>query len=177
MVRPIRDELATDFVRLLFEGKNVKIEDAHITHILRLVGPPIPYFVQIMVDKISEENQYYGKPLTPELIDRVYRDSLLGTAAKTDFQHYYSRLKEYYLQDEIAARELLKTLARAGSVSHEGLYNQYVSIVGNSAEKDAFCRLLATLENDFYIVRQDETGEYCFLCPPLKDWWLRYYGF
>jgi uncharacterized protein len=176
-VRPMRDELAPDFVKRLFAGRDVEVGSEHIDYILNLVGPPIPYFVQIMVDKIAEEHLYYSKPLTLELIDRVYRDSLLGTAAKTDFQHYYSRLKEYYPQDERAARELLKALAQAGSVPREALYTLYVNSVGNSADKDAFCRLLATLENDFYIVREDGTDEYCFLCPPLKDWWLRYYGF
>lgn len=176
-VRPIREDLAADLVKLLFAGRKVRVPDSGVAHILRLIGPPIPYFVQIMVDKVSEEHLYYGKPLTPELIDRVYRDILLGNAAKTDFQYYYSRLKEYYPQDESAARELLKALAQASSVPREALYTLYVDAVGHSADKEAFCRLLATLENDFYIVRQDGSDDYCFFCPPLKDWWLRYYGF
>lgn len=176
-VHPIREDQASTFVKLLFLGKKIKVGDAEIAHILRLVGPPIPYFVQIMVDKIGEEHLYYRKPLTSDLIDHVYQDSLLGSAAKTDFQHYYSRLKDYYPKDESAARELLKALAQRGSLPQDELFTMYVSVVGHTAERDAFCRLLATLENDFYITRSGDTGHYGFLCPPLKDWWLRYYGF
>ncbi len=74
VVGPIRDDLAPGFVRLLFAGKGVEIGDAEVARILRLVGPPIPYFVQIMVDKISEEHLYYHKPLTLDL----YRSRVQG---------------------------------------------------------------------------------------------------
>jgi hypothetical protein len=49
--------------------------------------------------------------------------------------------------------------------------------MGEPATEDGFARLIATLENDFYIRCLSTDRGYYFASKILCDWWRRYYAF
>lgn len=149
-------------------------------HMLALIGPPIPYFIQLFVDRLAAAaSERHAGTVDRGLVDSVYQQDVLGPVSKGYFQHYYDRLRHYNKPEEAAAKELLKQLALAEEqgVARDQPSLTYRREMGEAATHDDFAQLLADLENDFYIVYRHEDERYVFACKILCDWWRRYYAF
>jgi hypothetical protein len=154
-VGPFSEGDGRAFISALLE-KEGGIRDmpaATIDALLKTIGPPIPYFIQILLREcLYLMPSHDPASLSKTLIQKAYQEGVLGPANRTYFQHYYTRLKEYYDHDlEMAAKKLLVEVAREGSV------------------------LMSDLENDFYLTYDSQTGAYTFAIKLLRDWWIRYY--
>jgi hypothetical protein len=77
---------------------------------------------------------------------------------------------------EKAAKMILRGLAGGGSLTKDVCFQFYKKAAGNKAEIDGYNRLMADLENDFYIIYEAGSNRYDFASKLLRDWWLRYYG-
>jgi hypothetical protein len=141
---------------------------------LELVGPPIPYFIQVLASEVIKECK--KKRVTPKAIEEIYHNSLLGASCKTYFQHYYDRLKHYDIQSERAAKKLLRELSLAGEIERDQCYQMFLKETQQQADIDGFNNLMSDLENDFYIRFLAETNSFVFFSKILRDWWLRYYS-
>ena len=115
--------------------------------------------------------------ITPKKIEQLYRDKVLGMDCKTYFDHYYARLHEYYPpHEEAAVKRILRELAVVEQMTRDACYQFYRERVGDRADLEVFNRLMADLENDFYIRFDADAHRYEFACKLLRDWWLRHYG-
>lgn len=178
-LQPFDLPTAAGFVETMFDTRNVPLGTSACERILELVGAPIPYLLAVFLESIFERAQVRGGTVTPELVDAAFSDDLLGGGTALVFRHYWSRLKQYYSDEEAtAARALLDLMSRAeGTVLLDTLYHAYLRVLNRETSQDAhdaFARLLLKLDNDFYITQRD--GECAFLSRVLKLWWQRHYG-
>lgn len=179
-LKPFDPATSADFVATMFDSRGVDLTDSVAPQIQDLVGAPIPYLLAVFLESIFERARTTDGAVTPELVEAAFTDDLLGGGTALVFRHYWSRLKQYYTNEEAAgARALLGIMSRAdGTVGRDTLFQVYLQTLGRQASQesnDDFVRLLQKLDNDFYIVEQD--GGYTFLSRVLKLWWKRYYGY
>ncbi len=169
-------ETAKSFLNFLLKGKRVKISNPAKAELLYLIGPPIPYFIQVFVSQIINKYSGRNKQSRKNDINSIYENEILGVTCKSYFQIYYDRLKHYDKQNENTAKVILKNLAIVGEVKRTVLYQVYLKETQQTKNVDGFNNLMSDLENDFYIkfIPQNET--YIFFSKILKDWWRRYYS-
>jgi hypothetical protein len=143
----------------------------------QLIGPPVPYFIQLFVAQISLEAGLAGKEITPSDVTAVYQKRLLGPTCHKYFDYYRQRLKRYGTAAERAAIAILREIAGAatGRVSESVLYAMYEKSRRKGATEVEFREIMADLECDWYVTLDTTTNEYCFLLPMMKAWWERYY--
>lgn len=181
-VGPFSDENATKFIKALLGGAGKEIEDDISEAIIKQIGSPIPFFIQIMVVALLRESRNLKRDITPEFVEEVYEKYLLGVDYKSEFDHYHLRLSEYYVdiggqKDIVAvAKAILTELSMQNSIPKVKLYDLYLHNTEQSADVDGFGCLMALLEDEFYLEYDPETEEYCFLSKLLKDWWYRHFG-
>ena len=178
-IREFSDETAKGFIKALLqkESGGKKPSPELLETFLRIVGPPIPYFLQILVRESLNEMERQGeKRLSEEIIKAAYQDGVLACYNRTYFEHYYERIENYYNQGlaEIA-KALLSELAQVGSLSQKELWDIYMQRTQGKGNEDEFSYLLSDLENDFYIVHDAADKRYRFATKVLQDWWLRYH--
>lgn len=176
-VREFSDSSARKFIKVLLHSAGVKKVPRTIPDkILETIGVPIPFFIQILVRESLNEMEHQGKhTLTEEIIAQAYENRLLTAYNRTYFEHYYERLKDYY-SSEMAdvAQTLLTEIARRGSLIKQELWTQFQNQMQGRGDEATFSYLLSDLENDFYLVREQQT--FRFATKVLRDWWLRYHA-
>ena len=167
------------FIKELLESEDITPEEEALKKILEIIEVNIPYFIQVLIATLSIEVLYLQtKKITPELVEKVYQNRVLGVESRTYFEQYYQRINEYYDHKEAkAAKLILKNLSRAGKLSRKELFDIYVQATSDPEDEEGFNHLMADLENDFYVKPEAENGEYEFITKVLRDWWRRYYGF
>jgi len=144
--------------------------------ILELIGPPVPYYIQILVSEMVKETRLENVRISPEQAVRVYKKRVLGVACKTYFDDYYQRLSRYYApQDEMLVKTLLRALAEVNSISSRNLFNLYMDISSQEGNYEDFALLMNDLVRDFYAEFDTENHTYSFASKVLKDWWLIHY--
>jgi len=170
---------AAEFLKQLLKSRTLKLSRASQAKILELIGTPIPYFIQMFVAAIVMDQANGLTRIGPRKIEEIYMNRFLGTVYKTNFQHYYDRLRYYERSQEDSAKAILKELALAHphTVRKNQLRTIYRKTVGESATDDDFNQLMTNLENDFYIRHGKTHDEYIFASKVLCDWWRRYYAF
>jgi hypothetical protein len=142
-----------------------------------VIGTPVPYFIQVIFSEVHKAYKQDGEPITPKKVGEMYRDKVLGVDCKTYFDHYYTRLRDYYPSyEEKAIKRMLRELAVVGSLTRDACYRFYREKVGDYADLEEFNRLMIDMENDFYIRFDSDARQYEFACKLLRDWWLRHYG-
>jgi hypothetical protein len=174
---PFPPKVAAAFLDALAGSHNISLSQPGKRKMLDLVGTPVPYFLQILFSEATKAHVQDGEPITPEKIERLYHDKVLGVDCKTYFDHYYGRLRDYYQpHEEKATKRILRELAVVGSMTRDAGYQFYKAEVGRQADLEEFNRLMTNLENDFYISFDAGARQYVFACKLLRDWWLRHYG-
>jgi len=166
------------FLEKLLSSRKIRLSKASQNTILKLIGIPIPYFIQVFVSEIAKARAKRKTKIGEKAIQQIYENAVLGTVCKSYFQHYYNRLSQYDKVRESASKVLLKEMALAQApVSRDTLFSLYKRNVGNRGNKEDFIILLSELENDFYIRFLPEENAYRFGSKILCDWWRRYYAF
>jgi len=170
---------AAELLAGLLDARKLKLSRASQCKVLDLVGAAIPYFIQLFVSEIGAAAACGQRTLGPKCLEALYDERVLGAACKTYFQHYYDRLCHYDKPQELAAKEILKTLAIAypEPLSRDHLRGLFRKTQGETAVDEGFARLLGDLENDFYVRQAPGSPGYSFASKILCDWWRRYYAF
>ena len=178
-VGELAPERAPEFLRLLLKSRKVALSAAAQREMLRLVGAPIPYFIQVFVSEVAMAAATGAARIGPKRLREIYADRVLGATCKTYFQHYYDRLRAYERPLEHGAKAMLKALAIAypEPVPRANLRHLLREALGRSAGDDDLIGLLGDLENDFYIRCQSDGEGYAFASKILCDWWRRYCAF
>ncbi|NOQ76634.1 MAG: hypothetical protein GQ475_02345 [Methylococcaceae bacterium] len=180
-----RQEMA-DFVHMMLDEREVKYDQTLTPRMYELLGEPIPYFLQLFTQELFR----YWRRETPEQlnaehVDKVFQHALLGEVAHDKLQHYHSRIKLYYAENEqdIAYEFLDKLSLSDTGISENGLFSHYQRIQTTLSEslnvrgqQQAFKQLLLKLESDFYVSKQDD-GYYQFNSYLLKTWWRKNWAY
>jgi uncharacterized protein len=176
-LEPFTPKVAKNFINELCTTYTLEISDEIKAKMLELIGTPIPYFIQVLFSEIHKSYFQNDEEITLELVEKIYRDKVLGVDCKTYFEHYYGRLHLYYQpNEEKATKKLLRELAVSGNLKKETCFQIYQQINGKKADLEKFSSLMTELENDFYITFNAENNGYEFGSKLLRDWWLRHYG-
>jgi len=174
-VEPFPREVAQKFVAELFESQNQHVDEEVLRQVLQEVEVFVPFFLQLLVSETCKLARDKRVDVSPSLVSEAYRDKLISVESRTYFEHFYSRLKDYYeVSEERAAKAMLRQLALRGELTGQELRNVYLQSVSVPSD-EGFSHLLGDLENDFYLKRQDDV--YKFHTKVLRDWWVRFYGF
>ncbi len=170
LVEPFEPEIAKTFIIELFASNRIDVENNIIDKILDLIGSPVPYFIQLL---ISETKRYRGGDITPQLVEKIYNERILGPTCRFYFEYYEDRLKEYGSINEKGAKVIITELSKAGTLTRDELYNIFM-LATRSNESSKFDDLMSDLEMDFYI-KFGSDNNYSFLSKILSDWWLRWH--
>jgi hypothetical protein len=159
-----KDE-AKDFISRLNVDEKVQFTESHIQYILNKLVWHLPFFIQILVNKINFLVSIEGKQLTNAAIDEAY--NLLIT--ENHFSTWDERLKVYD-EFEDNARRILKLC-----VSPDGRSRNDLLIIFSTkkSEKEKtelmLSKLLEMLQKDGYLA--EHNGKYIFRSPLLRDFW------
>ena len=171
LIEPFDVGTGREFIKELFASDQITVQDNIIDKILDLVGSPVPYFIQLL---ISEIKRHHDGDLTPEIIENIYNERILGPTCRFYFEYYEDRLKEYGLINEKGAKVIITELSKAGSLTKNELYDIF-ALATKSDDVSKFDDLMNDLEMDFYI-KFDADNKYSFLSKILSDWWLRWHS-
>jgi len=156
---------AKDFISRLDVDENVQFTNEHIQYILDKLVWHLPFFIQILAEKINFLICTEGKQLSKDTIDEAYHR--LITENKIYFNSWDERLK-YYNEHEDNARKILKLCVLPIGRSTDYLL---ANLPGHNPET-ILAKLLKMLENDGYLIK-NEDGNYIFRSPLLRDFWHR----
>ncbi|VVB86474.1 Uncharacterised protein [uncultured archaeon] len=171
LIEPFDEETAKEFIKELFKSHQITVKDEIIDKILNLIGSPVPYFMQLL---ISEAKRYQHGNLTPQIIENIYNERILGPTCRFYFEYYEDRLKEYGTINENGGKVIITELSKAGNLTRNELYNIF-ALATKSDESSKFDELMNDLEMDFYIKFDADNKYYSFSSKILSDWWLRWH--
>ncbi|GBU29467.1 hypothetical protein R84B8_03032 [Treponema sp. R8-4-B8] len=159
------DDEAKIFISRLNVDKNVQFSKDHIQYILDKLVWYLPFFIQILVEKINSFVCVDGKQLSNNTIDEAYNRLI----TENHFNTWDERLKEYFEFEE-NARKILKLCAFPNGRSRDDLL---LNLTANKDEKenmeDMLSKLLEMLKNDGYLT--EHNCKYIFRSPLLRDFW------
>jgi len=161
---------AKDFISRLDVNEKVQFTDEHIQYILDKLAWYLPYFIQLLIDKINSMVCYEEKQLSNDTIDEAYNCLI----TENYFITWGERLKEYgELEDN--AYVILKQCASAKSGRSRD--NLIVSLSEKETDKikieKNLASLLSLLQNDGYLMEFE--SKYFFRSPLLRDFWYKRY--
>jgi hypothetical protein len=178
-IGPFSAEDGKSYIRELLrnEGGLKRVTSSIIDKFLVLIGAPVPYFIQILVkESLYEMERRNKKSLIADMITKAYLEEVLGPASRTYFEHYFTRLKDYYDENtEHVAKRLILEVARLERVNKTDLFKLFRQISNGKLKDEAFSYLMTDIENDFYVTYDSTSKSYSFTTNILRDWWLRYY--
>jgi len=179
IVGPFKDDNARLYIKSLYknESKGSNIKDDMVDNIMKTIGTAVPFFIQILLKEcISEMNIAKKSSLDLEIINHAYKETVLGTASRTYFDHFFTRLDDYYDAKLVkVAKRLILELARRESVEKTHLLKIFRSETKGELLDETFSGLMRDIESDFYCLYNIDNETYTFHTKILKDWWLRYY--
>ena len=180
----LTDEDIQTFVADMLSGRSVPFDDDVPQRLVARLGRPIPYFMQIATQNLHRLWKREQHRLAATDVDAVFDEMVVGSAARTQQQHYHSRIRQYYPEP---AQSIARTLLSQISASESGLTRATLmqeterALAGLGAglpeheRRQLFNRLMFDLENDFYIAEGVE-GLYDFASGVLKSWWRKYHA-
>jgi len=140
--------------------------------VIRRVGWPVPYFLQIFFADLYAWCDDHGVPPTPAALDAVYQ-RLLAPEHKAYFDPWVQRLpKTFGAADAALARQLLTIVANDPAGAPRAVLRTAFADRAPDAEDGRFTFLLDALQSDGYVVEADR-GAYYFRSPLLREYWRR----
>jgi uncharacterized protein len=160
---------AHSFLQALAQAYRVELEEPVQAHILKRVGWPVPYYLQLVFGQVRE----FAKPSLADVNHAV--DTLLNPSHKNYFDYWRQRLHdELGRPDADHAARLLRSSCRAPEGVRLSIFKQVLTghIPHAETREDKIRYLLGVLQNDGYLVVED--GRWRFQSPLLREFWLRH---
>ena len=181
---PLTERDIETFVTDMLSRRAVPFEDDVAPRLVARLGRPIPLFMQMATQDLYRLWKREQRTIVATDVDTVFDTMIVGSAARTRLQHYYSRIRQYYADPK---RPIAYALLGQMSVSASGLRRTTllqeterlladldVALPAHE-RRQIFNQLLLDLENDFYIVEVVE-GFHDFASGVLKSWWRKYHA-
>lgn len=174
-VEPLTESVAGNLAANLAHSFSINWNSGLANKVFELIGAPVPYFIHIFFSQLGQMQLAERTSLTPEKLDRFYKERVLGPTCRHYFDHYQSRLKRYGKNDEKAAFAILRSVAGNHRVSRPILYDIYRKARLMGASEQGFDELMADLEYDWYLRLCPDTNEFYFRLKIMGDWWRRWF--
>jgi len=158
---------AKNFISRLDVDERALFTTENIQYILDKLVWYLPFFIQILAEKINFLICVEDYQLSNDTIDEAYNRLII----EDHFNPWDERLKEYY-EFEDTARKILKLCAElpTGRTREDLLANLLTKKKSNIEKTEAILtQALKMLINDGYLVEND--GKYIFRSPLLRDFW------
>ena len=161
---------AKDFIFRLDVSEKLQFDEENIQYILDKLKWHLPFFIQILVEKINFLVCVEGRQFSNDIIDEAFNRLLI----EKHFNTWDERLKEYDGYESIA-REILKLCTSDDGRSRKNLLANLSSAKTYNIEKieTDLAKLLEMLQNDGYLM--ENAGKYIFRSPLLRDFWYKRY--
>lgn len=162
------EEEAKGLIKKLASSYDIQIGEDEINYMLTYLQWTIPYFIQLLIDRLRSDMFGKESPVSTSDIDKA----ISGLSRSDYFQTWADRLKEYHEFEDDAYRILDSLSAVAEGMSKETL--QAIIMKGKESDSDMqdsrrLTKLLDMLEHDGYIIRDKNYRK--FRSPLLRDWW------
>ena len=173
-----------EFVTRMLQGRGVEMSKNVPEVVAGRIGRPVPLFLQMLTQDLYRIWKKENRPLEQKDVERAFDDLVTSSAAREKLQHFYSRIRQYYIETKrSAAYDLLSRLAVSESgLEREELMSNFLAMHEQSElnlpgyeQKQVFNELLCDLENDFY-VSEVSPDRYDFSSGVMKAWWRKYYA-
>ena len=181
-LKPWDRETAMACLGALGETYGLDLPDAVRQDMCRRLRCQVPHHVQRFFDTLHEDLRRAGRrSASPEDVERVYDNEMLGIRGQMDLEHYEGRLR-MVLGDEgyRAALEMLTEAAvNDGWLRGDAIGRHRESLAAEAGAGAGIDPLpiedvLHVLEHDGYLARQGDG--YRFVSGLLEDWWQVRYG-
>lgn len=173
------DAIAEACLIALANQYNLTFQPTVSEYMIKRLGYCIPHYVQMFFDHVYRYCRLRDKKeITIELVDEVYKNSMLSVRGHAELSHLEERLR-MVLGIELypLALEILTEAAIVGQLTAEAveILSSY-SITDRILRQNAVTEILGVLEHDGYL-RKEEDKFYYFVSPLLQDWWKAHFGF
>ncbi len=181
---PLTDGDIEAFVTEMLGGRGVPFDGEVPRRLIARLGRPVPFFMQMATQDLYRLWKRERRRIVAADVDGVFEAMVVGSAARTQLQHFHSRIRRYYVEPKDSlAHALLGRISVSGSGLRRATLLQeterVLSDLGAALPPfergQTFNRLMLDLENDFYVVEAGE-GVYDFASGVLKSWWRKYHA-
>ncbi len=171
---PFAPETADRLLGQLARTYRLSVSPEVRQEILRRIGWPIPFYLQLVFSELREHCEDLGhrEPTTDTVAEVI--ESLLSPAKKGYFDYWRQRLElELGRPDSVPAIALLNAAAADEKGATQATLGQILARqIRDPQERQQKLRyLLDVLQSDGYLV--SKTGRYAFRSPLLREYWLR----
>lgn len=168
---PFNNKTAKGMIRTVLDKYGINYTEDLISEIMSQIGLQVPFFIQLMLREIRDRTSFGKKELTSKIIADSYKQGLLGTEGKKDFEWYFKRLKtEFVGKDYLIALEILGRLTQVSSETEAELEVIYMKIK-HRENKPEFQQILHILESGYYISKNRDG--ITFHNKVLRDLWIQ----
>ena len=157
---------ATKFLDEAGRDSNFPLDQDSITHILELLGDPVPYHVQLFLSALRDACKGEPARISPNQIEQCFVERLAGAAGTAHLDHYATRLESAFDPEEYATARSI--LSRACNRAGANLARLQDMAKPNEA---TFQSVLRDLQADGYLNQQGDHLE--FRSNLLREWWSK----
>jgi len=169
-------EEARDYIEALIANEEDISDIGHkvLNSFLKVIGDPIPFFIQILVKETMKRVDNDNKEeLDEDIIRKTYEDELLSSS-KEYLNYYAERIEKRFHPDRKGiAKDLLTHTARAGNLSSEDAKEIFKENRKSKVDREELSSILIKLEHECYLRKDRNSGKYQFAAKPIRDWWLK----
>jgi hypothetical protein len=167
------EESALRFLGELARSYAIDLDESLRAAIVRRVGWPVPYYLQLMFEHLREECVESGRAPDAAMVERVF-EKLLGMGYRNHFDYWRQRLDEELGQPEAghAARILTQICRSTAGNTRDNLAQAMAAAIGDPPARDKMLNyLLEVLTSDGYLIERE--GRYAFRLEWLRVFWQR----
>jgi hypothetical protein len=165
-VTPLDQKEAVQFIKLLLEDCSFSMSDVLIEHILSEVEWLIPFYIQLIVEELSNISRDENLTMVTQIVLDSAFTSLLDK--RNAFEHWHTRLRASLKTDEYNfAKDLLNIISENGSIH----INEILDIAVKYHLESIYKEMVNSLVYDGYINNQENDDYYRYNSPLLKMWW------
>lgn len=150
----------------LGEGNNLRLTTDIQGKIIEKLSFCLPYFLQLMFEKINYLHEVENHPLTQEIVETAY--NLL--ISEKHFNTWIERIDEQYGENNSHAFTILKHICQEQAGSKRQNLEHLIVHPDISNTEEIVSKLLYMLKNDGYLMEENDL--YLFRSPLLRDFWF-----
>jgi uncharacterized protein len=168
MLKSFDAQTSKSMMKLLGESNDLKLKDEIQNEIIEKLAYTIPYFIQLVFEKILYFKEVEDVHLNTEIVQLAYDALTIGS----HFNPWIERINIQYESNTKYAFSVLKFLCQEkNGVNRESLMNSISNLELDHIETEILLgNVIYMLSNDGYILNDE--GLYRFRSPLLRDFWL-----